>query len=127
MRVEVTEHQAEIKKSPLCHQINVGEFPPEVSQPVQYGDRMKAQMVYFNQYQFVPLERTVEILEDLYGQSVSEATIVAACNQTAEKVAPVVEAIRDELKATKEPAYFDETGSRIEKKLWWLHVVCTLG
>lgn len=125
MRVEVTEHQAEIKECPLCHRVNVGEFPPEVSQPVQYGDRMKAQMVYFNQYQFVPLERTAEILEDLYGQSVSEGTIVAACNQIAEKVAPVVEAIREELKATKEPAYFDETGSRVEKKLWWLHVVCT--
>lgn len=125
MRVEVTEHQAEIKQCPRCHQVNVGKFPPEVNQPVQYGDRMKAQMVYFNQYQFVPLERTAEIFEDLYGQSVSEGTIVEACNQTAQKVFPVVEAIREELKATDGPAHFDETGSRVAKKLWWLHVVCT--
>lgn len=124
MRVEVTEHRAEIKECPLCHRVNVGEFPPEVNQPVQYGDRMKTQMVYFNQYQFVPLERTAEIFEDLYGQSVSEGTIVEACNKTAEKVAPFVEAIREEQKATEEPARFDETGSGVEKKLCWLHVVC---
>ena len=125
MRVEGTEHRAEIKECPLCYRVNVGEFPPEVNQPVQYGDRMKAQMVYFNQYQFVPLERTAEIFEDLYGQSVNEGRIVEACNQTAENVAPVVDTIRKELKATEEPAHFDETGSRVEKKLWWMHVVCT--
>jgi transposase len=82
-------------------------------------------MMYLDQYQFVPLECTVEVFEDLYGQSKSEGTIVEACNQAAEKVDPVVEAIREKLKASEDPAQFDETGSRVETKLWWLHVVCT--
>lgn len=125
VRVEVTEHQAEIKECPICHQITVGEFPPEISQPVQYGERIKAQMVYFNQQHHVPLERTTEILEDLYGQVVSEGTIVEACNQVAKRVEPVNQAAREELQATSGTAHFDETGARIEKKLWWLHVVCT--
>ncbi len=124
-KVEVTEHQAEIKECPICHQATTGEFPEEVGQPVQYGKRIKAQMVYFNQQHHVPLERTAEILEDLYDQSVSEGTIVAACNQVAERVEPVYQAIKAELIETKDTAHFDETGARIEKKLWWLHVVCT--
>ena len=124
-QVEVTEHQAEIKACPLCHQTTTGEFPEQVSQPVQYGERIKAQMVYFNQQHHVPLERTAEILEDLYGQSVSEGTLVEACHQVAQRVEPVYQAIQDELTETKGTAHFDETGARVEKKLWWLHVVCT--
>ncbi len=124
-RIEVTEHQAEIKECPHCHQTTVGEFPFGVTQPAQYGERIKAQMVYFNQYQFIPLERTVEVIEELYGQQVSEATIVNACKQTAQQVAPVVEAIREELKETTAPAHFDETGNRVDKKLWWLHAAST--
>jgi transposase len=125
VRVEVTEHQAEIKECPICHQTTVGEFPPEVSQPVQYGERVKAQMVYFNQQHHVPLERTAEIIEDLYDQAVSEGTIVEACAQVAKQVGPVNQACKEELQATTSTAHFDETGGRVEKKLWWIHVVCT--
>jgi transposase len=125
VKVEVTEHQAEIKTCPECHQITVGEFPAGISQPVQYGERIKAQMVYFHQYHFVPLERTAEILEDLYDQTVSEGTIVEACNETAQQVELVYHLIKAELTDTKDTGHFDETGSRISGQLWWLHVVCT--
>jgi len=125
VQVEVTEHQAEIKECPICHQTSVGSFPADVSQPVQYGKRIKAQMVYFNQQHHVPLERTAEIIEDLYDQAVSEGTIVEACVQVAKQVGPVNQVCKEELQATTGTAHFDETGGRVEKKLWWLHVVCT--
>src|SRR3989304_4183116 len=125
VRIQVTEHQAEIKECPSCHQKTTGEFPKAVTQPVQYGSGLKAQLVYFNQYQFVPLERTVEIIEALYGHTVSEAAIVEACAQTAKQVAPINQAAKEELKVTEETVCFDETGGRIISKLWWLHVACT--
>jgi len=124
-KVEVIEHVAEIKECPRCHQTTTGIFPPEVGQPVQYGERIKAQMVYFNQQHHIPLERTAEIIEDLYGQSVSEGTIVEACNQMSQQVETVIEMIVTELKDTTETAHFDETGGRINGKLWWFHVACT--
>lgn len=125
VKVEVTEHQAEIKTCPECQRLTVGEFPAGVSQPVQYGEQIKAQMVYFHQYHFVPLERTTEILGDLYGQTVSEGTIVEACQETAQQVEPIYQLTKTELIHTQDAGHFDETGSRIEGKLWWLHVACT--
>ena len=125
VRIQVKEHQAEIKVCPICQQKTVGEFPEDVTQPVQYGSCLKAQLVYFNQYQFVPLERTVEIMEALYGHTVGEATIVEACAQVAQKVEPINQAAKEELTATPDPVHFDETGGRIMSKLWWLHVACT--
>jgi transposase len=125
VKVEVTEHQAEIKSCPQCNHTTVGEFPSSVSQPVQYGERVKAQMVYFHEYHFVPLERTAEIIEDLYEQSVSEGTIVEACQETAKQVEPVYQLTKAELTETEDIGHFDETGHRISGKLWWMHVVCT--
>lgn len=115
VQVEVTEHQAEIKECPICHLLTTADFPVAVSQPVQYGKRIKAQMVYFHQQHFVPLERTTEILEELYDQHVSEGTIVEACHTVAQQVQPVYQAIHAELQETEEPGHFDETGVRVEK------------
>lgn len=125
VRLAVTEHCAEIKQCPHCGQLNKANFPAEVSQPVQYGPRIQAQMVYFNQYHHLPVERTGEILADLYGQGVSAATIMAASERVAPQVEPVVEAIREALVSTTRPVHVDETGARVAEKLHWIHVACT--
>lgn len=121
IKLEVTEHQAEVKFCPECWVENVAEFPSDVSQPTQYGPRIGAQMVYFNQYHFVPMERTAEIMQDLYGQSVSNGTIPTVNERMAERVKPVTEDIRTYLIKTEEPVHFDETGMKISGKLHWLH------
>ena len=123
--VEVTEHQAEIKQCPVCGGVSKAGFPVGVTEPVQYGSRINAQAVYLNQNHHIPLERTQEILEDLYGHSPSEATIIAAGRETEKQVSGVNAAVKAYLVTTDAPVHCDETGLRAAGKLHWAHVAST--
>jgi transposase len=125
VHIEVTEHQAEIKDCPQCGKENRAMFPEGVTQPVQYGSEIKAQMVYFNQYQMLPLERTTEVLGTLYGHSISEGTIVEATQEVSRQVTEVNSAIRQHMTEKEAVVHFDETGARAEGKLYWLHSAST--
>lgn len=120
-----TEHQAEIKTCPDCHKFTKAAFPIGVTQAVQYGKRIKSQMAYFHEYQLLPLERTTEMIHDLYNQDIAEDTILSACQELAQKVAPVQDAVKDHLTYAAEVAQFDESGARVTGKLHWFHVTCT--
>jgi|SRR5579863_1311175 len=117
----VTEHQAEHKHCPWCGQENQATFPADVTQPTQYGPRFRAQLVYFHSGQFIPLARTAEIVEGLYQQPVAQATILAAVAEVAHQAAPVNAALKTYLIETSEAVDFDETGTRVNGKLHWLH------
>lgn len=122
VRVEVTEHQAEIKTCPQCGEVNKGTFPADVTKPVQYGKHLLAQVAYFNN--FIPLERTAEMFEDIYQHPLSEATVVQANREVAEQVAEANAAVKEQLKLS-EVAHFDESGLRVAGKLHWVHVTST--
>jgi transposase len=124
IRIEVTAHRAEVKTCPGCGTENRGVFPVGVSGPVQYGPGVKTWATYFQTQHFVPVERTAQIIEDLTGQRVAEATLMKAQRECAAAIAPATAAIQAQLRDTP-VAHFDESGLRVAGKLQWLHVAST--
>ena len=124
VRVEVTEHRAEVKACPQCGELTTAAFPSDVTQPTQYGPRIKAQATYFNVYQHIPLARTRETFGDLYGHPLEEDTIRHANARIEEEIAPTTEEIQRQLRDS-DVVHCDETGLRAAGKLHWVHVAST--
>jgi len=124
VKIEVTEHQAEIKTCPHCNACNIAQFPIDVTASVQYGNRIRAMAIYMNNYQFIPLERIGDFFEDVIGHRPTEAIILRANATCAENVKPANEVIK-QLLINAHVINCDETGLRVESKLNWLHVAST--
>jgi transposase len=121
IRIEVTAHRAEIKICPGCGTENRGEFPEHVKRGVRYGTGIKTWATYFGNQHHIPLERTVQVIEDLTGHRISEGSLLKASEELSECVRPSTEAIADLLR-NAEVLNVDETGLRVKGKLHWLHV-----
>jgi transposase len=118
---DITEHLVQHKSCPGCGELSRGSFPDEVTQPVQYGPRVKSFLVYLTHYQLLPWDRSTQILSDLCGFSPSEGVLQSALQQCTQTLKPITQLIKDGVIAAGK-AHFDETGLRAAGSLHWMHV-----
>src|SRR3990172_6574555 len=120
-KMETTEYQSPKKYCPRCKKYVHGEFPSNVTQPVEYGQRIKAQTVYDDVYQYMPTNRIQEKILDTYHHYLSEGTICNFLKEAHKILEPTEEwIIQGLIKSTI--LHSDETGFRCLAKLFWLHV-----
>ncbi len=122
--LSVIEHQAEVKLCPFCRQISKGSFPVDLKAPVQYGTSVFSRIVYLNQYQLLPINRTAESMNNLFACPISWATISRAAKFCSDKLLRSVLKIKAGLR-NSEVLGVDETGVRINGKIAWVHVART--
>ena len=91
---------------------------------MQYGPNIQALAVHLVQGQLPPLERSCQLLEDMYGLHIWSATLCAWIKLAADLVRPSVEAMVEELQ-TEPVVHPVESGPRVDGKLQWLHTAAT--
>lgn len=122
--IVVTEHRAEVKLCPNTGREVSAAFPAGVNAPTQYGRRLSGSLVYLRTQQLIPLERISQLCADLFGITVSEATVQAAIAAAHNALAGFEARVAD-LIVQAPIAHPDETGLRVAGSLHWLHVVST--
>ena len=123
VKIEVTEHQAEIKEC-ACGHLNKAAFPEGVTAPVQYGPDIRARAVYLRDYQLIPSERTCEVLRDFFACEMGEGTLNNVTDKCFEVLEEPVEQIKQHI-IESSVVNFDETGSKVNGEKRWLHVAGT--
>ena len=123
LRAQVTEHQL-IRSVCTCGAEHVGAFPEGLHAPTQYGPRAKALVVHLNQQHLVPLQRTCEIMGDVFGLALSQASVLAFTEQAAHKLTATVAAIGNAVQIAP-IVHADESGIRVQGRLAWLHCAVT--
>lgn len=123
-QVIVREYRAEQKQCPACQHITAAPFPATVTAPMQYGPMIGATAVYLVQQQLLPLARAGEVLQDLLGVQMSEATICHLIQRCATALTDVEQQIKKAL-IQAEVIHQDETGLYVLGKRYWMHTTST--
>jgi transposase len=123
LRIHTIAHQ-QMRSKCSCGAVHLGAWPAGVNAPVQYGASVKAMAVHLNQHHLVPLARTTQLMQDLYGVSLSQASIQSFAQEAAQALCPTVAAIGQAVQGSG-VVHADETGIRVKGKLHWLHCAVT--
>jgi transposase len=87
---------------------------------VQYGNQVRATLVYFSSFQLVPQNRLTEAMRDLFNVHLSQGTlnnIIAKAHRFLKKTET---AIKAGIRASP-IMHLDETGMYVAGKRWWEH------
>jgi transposase len=123
-RLWITEHRVEEKQCPVCSHLTRASFPATVLAPAHYGTGIQTLATYLVEGQAVPYARASQLLQDLLGVQLSAgsiATFVTTCHRQLAEVETSLKAAKVQTKVIHQ----DETGLRVGKTGWWVHVCST--
>ncbi|NDH66382.1 MAG: IS66 family transposase, partial [Gammaproteobacteria bacterium] len=66
-KIQVTEHQAEVKYCDCCNKMVTALFPDKITAQVQYGEIIRSWCVYYQYQHFIPEDRLQQLFKDMYG------------------------------------------------------------
>ena len=124
VKLIVTEHRRETRRCITCGAKTQAVFPPGLRSPTQYGPALLARSAYLNLYQLLPVARTSEALRDLFGCTVSPATVERAGRLFSGKLVRSEQRLKAAIRDSAVVGA-DETGLRVAGRGGWVHVART--
>lgn len=113
-----TEYQQFERTCPCCNLRQSAPFPANVQAPIQYGPNVMSVIAYLHTRQFIPFKRSKELINSLFGLSISEGSIVNLLDKMVEKMMPTYESIKQNILKSGR-AGLDETGCIVNGKKHW--------
>lgn len=123
IEIQVTAHETLRANCPITGKTIRGSFPSDIKGPIQYGKTLQGLVVAFSTVGAVSAARIKEIFGSLFQIPLSTGTVNNIVHRFAEglKTAGVIREIREQIIGSP-LGNFDETGSRVEGELRWVHV-----
>lgn len=121
---KITRHYTEEYACPLLGgKIISGKFPKGITSSVQYGDGVRALVIALNTVGMMSVNRAHQILEGVLRLPISTGTIARMVSRFGTDVSDVVREIRKALLSSP-VVNCDETGTRVNGGICWLHSAC---
>ncbi len=73
--IKITDHHIHEIQCPYCQTICRPCISKEISAPVQYGPHFKSLLIYLHNYHFVSAQRVQEFCQDVFGHTLSQASL----------------------------------------------------
>lgn len=101
-----------------------GEYPQGVNAYLQYGGNLKAMVVALSSFGMVSVSRICELMQGICGVGMSEGAVCNILSDCADRCNSHVPELKSHVIAS-EKAFFDETGIRVNAKVYWAHTAST--
>jgi transposase len=119
---KVVEHvDAQIKTCPVCRHQNKGNFPADMTGPLQYGNGLKAYVINLLVGQMVAMNRVQKLIESMIMTTLSEATLLKFVLRLYQALEPWENQATQQL-FNQPTLNVDETSLRVDRKNHWIHV-----
>ncbi|TID86703.1 IS66 family transposase [Legionella pneumophila] len=124
IQVDITEHRVEMKYCSSCQRQVQSDFPLGVKAPVQYGNRVRSWIVYYQNQHMIPEDRIQQLFMDMYSLPISTASIASFTEKAYQRLKAFELSVLARTK--KAPVkHLDETGFRVSGKTQWMHTLST--
>ena len=104
-----------------CGHYQLGTYPKNVTNHIQYGNNVESLIGYLSVYQYVPYKRMADMFSRVFNLPISQGTIKNKLEKLANKAKPLYKQIHDFIEVSKS-VKSDETGVRVNGDKQWAWV-----